>query len=189
MTEVWRCFVAVPVGEDLRAKLASAVAEWRGRPDLVGVRWTDPESWHLTLAFLGAVAAADVPRVTAALDAAGRGHEGSELRTGDLGGFPSTARARVAWYGVVDPSGRLRRLASDVRGALALPDAEPFRGHVTIARARSAPVDLSQWVASARPPEAGLVVDRVDLMRSHLGRGPARYEVLASIPLGVAARV
>jgi 2'-5' RNA ligase len=188
VTDPWRCFVAVPIGDDLGARLASAVAEWRGRPDLAGMRWTEPESWHLTLAFLGPVAATDVPGVTAALDAIVPGHEGSELRTGDLGGFPSTARARVAWYGVADPSGRLYRLAAEVRRALALPDAEPFRGHVTLARARSAPVDLREWVAAARPPEGGIVVDRVELMRSHLG-GPARYEVLASIPLGVAAGV
>lgn len=189
MTESWRCFVAVPVGEELRATLASAVAAWRERPDLAGLRWSDAESWHVTLAFLGAVPAADVARLTHALEAAGREQEAPELRTGDVGGFPSTSRARVAWYGVSDPAGRLRSLAKAVRRSLTLPETAPFRGHVTLGRARSAPVDLRRWVASARPPEGTLVVDRVELMRSHLGRGPARYEVLASMPLGVAASV
>jgi RNA 2',3'-cyclic 3'-phosphodiesterase len=189
VTESWRCFVAVPVGEDLRTKLASAVAEWRRRPDVAGLRWSDPESWHLTIAFLGEVPAADVPRLAEGLDVATDGHEATELRMGGVGGFPSASRARVAWYGVADPSERLRALAADVRRALALPDAGPFRGHVTLARARSAPVDLHHWVASARPPDASLPLARVELMRSHLGRGPARYEVLASLPLGVAAGV
>jgi len=189
VTESWRCFVAVPVGQELRATLASAVGAWRERPDLAGLRWSEPESWHLTLAFLGAVPAADVGRLAEALEAVDRGQEASVLRTGDVGGFPSTSRARVAWYGVSDPAGRLHSLADSVRRALALPEAAPVRGHVTLGRARSAPLDLRPWVASARPPEGNLVVERVDLMRSHLGRGPARYEVLATIPLGVGARV
>lgn len=189
MIESWRCFVAVPIGEELRATLASAVATWRERPDLAGLRWSDPASWHVTLAFLGAVAAADVARLEESLEAVGREHEASEHRTGDVGGFPSTSRARVAWYGVSDPAGRLRSLAGSVRRAMALPEEAPFRGHVTLGRARSAPIDLRPWVASARPPEGNLVVERVELMRSHLGRGPARYEVVATVPLGVGARV
>jgi 2'-5' RNA ligase len=189
VTESWRCFVAVPIGQELRATLGPAIDAWRERPDLAGLRWSEPESWHVTLAFLGAVAARDVARVAGAIESAGPGQEASVLRTGGVGGFPSASRARVAWYGVSDPAGRLRTLAEAVRRALALPETAPFRGHVTLARARSAPVDLRPWVASARPPEGSLLVDRIELMRSHLGRGPARYEVLATTPLGVAAHV
>lgn len=189
MTESWRCFVAVPIGRELRATLAPAVAAWSERPDLAGLRWSEPESWHVTLAFLGAVPATDVPRVAGALETAGLGAEASELPTGGVGGFPSVSRARVAWYGVSDPAERLRSLAEAVRHALALPGSAPFHGHVTLARARSTPVELRPWVESAAPPEGSLVVDRIELMRSHLGRGPARYEVLATTPLGVAAHV
>ena len=189
MTESWRCFVAVPIGEELRATLGQAVDAWRERPDLAGLRWSQPESWHLTLAFLGAVAAEDVARSAEAIESAGREYDAFELRTGGVGGFPSASRARVAWYGVSDPAGGLRSLAAAVRLSLALPVTTPFRGHITLARARSAPVDLRSWLKSARPPEGRLLVDRIELMRSHLGSGPARYEVLATIPLVVAARV
>ena len=189
MTESWRCFVAVPIGQELRATLGPAIDAWRERPDLVGLGWSEPESWHVTLAFLGAVASDDVDRVAAAMESAGTGQEAFELRTGGVGAFPSTSRARVAWYGLADPEGRLGSLAGAVRAVLALPDAGPFHGHVTLARARSAPVDLRGWVESATPPEGSLRVDRIELLRSHLGRGPARYEVLATTPLGTAARV
>ncbi|MEP7083082.1 MAG: RNA 2',3'-cyclic phosphodiesterase [Chloroflexota bacterium] len=181
--------MAVPIGHELQAELATSMGDWRRRPDLAGLRWSEPESWHLTLAFLGDVPAADLPRLTSALEAAGRGHEVGELRTSGLGGFPSTARARVAWCGVADPAGRLGALGDAVRDALALPRTEPFNAHVTLARARSAPVDLRPWLASARVLEVRVPVDRVELMRSHLGRGPARYEVLASVSLGVPAGV
>lgn len=184
MTDSWRCFVAVPMGQELTAALAPLLDEWRGRPDLVGLRWSEPDAWHLTLAFLGDTAAADVPRLAAALEAA-RGHEVGVLRTSGLGGFPSMSRARVAWCGVTDPAGRLGTLAEAVCHALALPVGDPFRPHVTLARARSAPVDLRPWASSASALDSRVHVDRVELMRSHLGQGPARYEVLTSVPLGV----
>jgi 2'-5' RNA ligase len=95
----------------------------------------------------------------------------------------------VAWYGVADPERRLAMLARDVAIAVGLEAAGRFRAHITLARARAEPVDLRAWLAGAEPPSGGLDVDRVDLMRSHLGRGPARYEVLESLPLGVAAHV
>jgi 2'-5' RNA ligase len=50
-------------------------------------------------------------------------------------------------------------------------------------------VDLRSWLASASAPEGELVADRIQLMRSHLGRGPARYETLAAMKLGVPAGV
>lgn len=189
MSDTWRCFVAVPIGDELRAALSSAVARWREQPGLAGLRWSDPAGWHLTLAFLGAVDPADLPRVTAELEAAVTGREASEHSTGGLGAFPSASRARIAWYGVADPAGRLRAVADAVRRALVLPDAEPFRGHMTLGRARSAPLDLRDWVAWGRAPAGSLIVDRLELMRSHLGGGPARYEVLATMPLGLGAHV
>lgn len=184
MTESWRCFVAVPVGDEFRAAFASSVGEWGRRPDLEGLRWSEPDAWHLTLAFLGDIPAADVPRLTGALEACCRSHDVGELHPSGLGGFRSASRARVAWCGVADPFGRLRALAHAVREALGL-EVEPFRAHVTLARARSAPVDLRHWVASTHAPQLRIPLDRVELMRSQLGRGPARYEVLGSISLGV----
>ena len=63
--ERWRCFVAVPIGEALRRDLAAAVEGWRIRPDLAGLRWTEPQSWHVTLAFLGPIEASSVTGLTA----------------------------------------------------------------------------------------------------------------------------
>ena len=189
MTDRWRCFVAVPIGDDLRAELTAAVGSWRDLSDLAGLRWSDPGGWHITLAFLGWVDGADVPATARRLEDALQAHEPSEHVAGGLGGFPSAARARVAWYGVEDPAGRLRSLADAVRGALSTGEAAPFRAHLTLARARSTPVDLRGWIATADPPRGRLEVGAVHLMRSHLGAGPARYEALASVPLRVAARV
>ena len=187
-TERWRCFVAVPLGEELRRELALAADGWRLRPELVGLRWTDPASWHVTLAFLGPIdppAAADLgPR----LDVVAAGQAPILLPSAGVGAFPTAARARVAWYGVADPDGALAALAGHVRQATRL-DGGVFRAHVTLARARHESVDLRPWVRDAGAPSGELTVDRIELMRSHLRRGPARYEVLHSSAVGVASHV
>jgi 2'-5' RNA ligase len=180
----WRLFVAVPLGEELRAALAASLEAWSARPDLDGLRWTDPSAWHVTLHFLGATDPSEAERIGADLARVAAAHEPMRLATGGLGGFPSAGRARVAWYGVADAERRLRRLMADVRLALAPDEAGRFRAHVTLARARSEPVDLRGWIASADPPEGRLEVGEMLLVRSHVGRRPARYETLASLPLG-----
>lgn len=180
----WRLFVAVPIGDGLRETLAGAVDGWRDRHDLVGLRWSAPETWHLTILFLGATDHEAVPRLVRELEGVAARHAPIAVSTGGLGGFPSAARARVAWYGVEDPDRRLRRLADDVRGAFAPGEPARFRAHITLGRAKDEPIDLRPWIAAARPPAGTLSVAEVALMRSHLGRGPARYETVATLALG-----
>lgn len=190
MADRWRLFVAVPIGEDLRAALASSVASWQSRPDLDGLRWTDPDAWHVTLHFQGATDVGQVPRIVAAMARVAARHEPMHLATDGIGGFPSTGRARVAWYGVADPERRLRDLAEDVRSEMGAEGPNRFRAHVTLARARSEPVDLRPWIAEASAPAGRIEVADIELMRSHLGGGgPARYESVASARLGAPARV
>jgi 2'-5' RNA ligase len=189
MSERWRCFVALPVGDELRAVVAAGVAAWRERSDLAGLRWTEPESWHLTLAFLGAVDADAVPEIAEAVSDVAARSEPMTLAGGGLGAFPSSGRATVAWYGIVDRDGILDRLAHDLRAALGLDDAETFRPHVTIARATGRPVDLRAFLVGDAGPSMAFRATRLELMRSHLGRSPARYEVLESAILGEPAHV
>jgi 2'-5' RNA ligase len=185
----WRLFVAVPFGDELRAQLAQAVEGWRRDPRAERMSWTDPAGWHVTLAFLGATEPARVPQIAPALARATDGLPPFTLATGGIGGFPSARRARVAWYGVADPQGRLRSLAAAVHRELRLDAGARFRGHLTLARARGgrfAEVDLGGWLRPEDAPTGDLAVERIILYRSHMGRGPARYEALAEVPLGVA---
>lgn len=185
MSERWRCFVAAPLDISVRTALEQARRPWLARPDLEGLRWTEPASWHLTLAFLGDVEASAVPAIAAAVgEVAGR-HGPLRLQAGGVSGFPVPARARVAWYGIDDPESRLGNLARDLGAALQVEVGDPFRPHVTLARARRIPVDLRPWIsdASASVPPMTVSVDGIELLRSRLGSGPAAYETLASMPL------
>ncbi len=184
----WRCFVAVPLGDVLRRSLAAAADRWRSDPGASALRWTDPDGWHLTLAFLGATDPARVPGMVDALSRAAVACDAGAFATGGLGAFPSPGRARVLWYGIQDRSHALRQLATAVRDRLGMPPDDRFRAHVTLARARRDPVDLRPFLESAVAPEGVLDVTAIHLMHSHLGRGPARYESLASVPLGGTSR-
>ncbi len=179
----WRCFVAVPLDAALRDVIATVVRDLRGRTEAEAWRWTDAERWHVTLGFMGATDAAEVPALVSAVQSVARQHDAFALDTGGVGGFPSRGRARVLWYGVSDLDGRLRRLAHAVRAALGLPDDERFRGHLTLARARERFGADASGLVAIPVPSARLEVDRLVLYRSHPGRGPARYEALATAAL------
>ncbi len=183
MERPWRLFVAVPIGADVRAAVEGCVHDLRAMPGADGWRWTDAEAWHVTLAFLGATDAAYVSRVAAALERVASQHEAFERQAGGLGAFPSRGRARVLWYGIADPDGRLRRLARVVRSAVGLPEDDRFRGHLTLARARDRLGTDATALVGVVAPAVGLAVDRLVLYRSHLGRGPARYEALVTAEL------
>ncbi len=185
--ESWRCFVAVPITEYLRAALTDAVDGWRDDPEVADLRWTDPGGWHITLAFLGSMPAAQVGPMEATLAPAVTRLPRFELAGGGLGAFPSANRARVLWYGLTDPGRRLAELARLVRRGLALEeDRTQFRPHLTLARSRDrfGGPPLTEWLERQAAPSAQVPVEQVIMFRSRLGRGPARYEPLFSLPLG-----
>lgn len=185
MTERWRSFVAAPIDAALRDALADARTAWVARTDLDGLRWSDPARWHVTLAFPGEVEPSAVPALEAAIREVGARHRPMTVPTGGLGAFPTAGRARVAWYGIDDTDGHLADLAVDLGRTLGLDVSAPFRPHLTLARARRRPVDLRPWLtdATGSEPQGTLAVERVELLRSHLGTAAPRYETLASVPL------
>ena len=181
--ERWRCFVALPISDDLRHELGVAVDRWRPRHDLAGLRWMPSSGWHVTLAFLGDLPPSRVPEIERTLVGVAARHEPMSLTTGGLGGFPRPQAAKVAWYGVDGAARRVSALAGDVAAALGMGETRPFHPHLTLARAVGAPADLRAWISDGGAPDGTLAVDRMLLMRSHLGRQGATYETLASITL------
>lgn len=198
----WRLFLAVPLSDEAKARVAAQIAALRGEG--WPVRWVQPESAHLTLAFLGATAAERAELLRLALPAVVARHAKFELRTAALGVFPSFRRPRVLWLGLHGPVHRLTALQGDVANALRdldFPSAEePYHPHITLGRVRNGDgervrlrdlpgavkarfVDAASGAAIA-PPVEPIPVREVHLMRSHLGKGLPRYEAIAAFPLG-----
>lgn len=161
-------------------------------PDL---RWTAPEQWHVTLAFMAEVAEAHLDDLQERLERAARRRTPFLLALAGGGAFPNPGRAKVLYAGVDagEHAEELRRLATGARAAAtkAGADAEGgrFHAHVTLARSRR-PVEATRWlrVLDAYRGPAWEAAE-IALVASHLGEGPRkrpRYETVATFPLGAA---
>jgi len=158
------------------------------------LRWTPPEQWHLTLAFLGDVDERRSAEVTPRLArAAARAFELSVSLTG-VGTFPRRAdRARVLWAGVAGDRTGLGSLATTARAAArrsGIPvEDRRFNPHLTLARARAAGADVTSLV-TALSAYAGPVwrATELELVRSLLGP-VVRHETVDRWALGGAGRL
>lgn len=176
-----RAFVAIPVPEDIRDRLEALQA------DLAAGRLADPETFHVTLAFLGE---APVERVEAAHEALeGLRAAPFDIRLDGLGSFGGReARALFAAVAPSEPLSTLhRKVRSLLHGAGLMPDRERFRPHVTLARFRPGEAEcpavarfLTRHAAFGSAP---FPVREVVLYRSRLTRGGAIHDALAEYPL------
>jgi RNA 2',3'-cyclic 3'-phosphodiesterase len=176
-----RVFVAVwPPAEAVRAVAAL------DRPSVPGLRWVPAERWHVTLRFCGQVADGDVADLVAAL---GDGLAGEGPVTARLG--PATDRfgdrvLHAPVSGLQDLAARVRHVTAPF-GDAPVDAAEPFHGHLTLARARrGVPAGLVGVPVAPVPwpvPEIAVVASAPTA-----DRGP-RYETVASVPLGAGLTV
>jgi len=170
---VRRLFVAVWPPPTLVTRLRGIA-----RPSRPGLRWTTEDQWHVTLRFFGDIddpAEADLQGHLAEVAAA------SGPVTASAGPRP-VALGREVWVlpveGLADLAGVVGRATSDIGRPL---PSRPFRGHLTLARARrpeglvGLPVDdvAERWA-----------VDEVTLVSSVLRPDGARYDVVGRWPLG-----
>jgi 2'-5' RNA ligase len=186
-----RLFVALVPPEDALEDLAEFL---RPRQEAEpAFRWTAPEQWHVTLAFMAEVAERHVDDLSERLARAARRRTPFQLGLRGGGAFPGVARAKVLYAGVdAGTAGEeLRRLSVGARAAAAKagapPDGGRFHAHVTLARLR-APADVSRWVRVLDSYRGAVwVADEISLIRSYLGEGPRRrprYDVVETFPVG-----
>ncbi|MFN8020763.1 MAG: RNA 2',3'-cyclic phosphodiesterase [Acidimicrobiales bacterium] len=162
-----RLFVAVWPPDDVVAELTALP-----RKDRRGVRFVDPDRWHITLRFLGE---ADPEAVLDALD----------------GLVPAPATVHLgpgvdvlAERALVVPVTGLDEAARDVTDRtkhLGEPPRKRFVGHLTLARIKPY-ADLPSAIG-ARVDER-FELDEVALVQSRLRPEGARYETLATWPVG-----
>lgn len=171
-----RLFAALDIPDDVRAELA----RWSRAEvsNVEGLRLLEPESFHVTLCFLGWREAAAAQRIAAVVARCAGPARGLAL---DGAEWFAPRRPRVLSAAVADSRGELHALHERLCGALAAEvgyerEYRSYNPHVTVARVRG---DLRR--PPAVDPPAPLKFDgaAVTLYRSHLGRGGARYEAVA----------
>ncbi|MEL6978631.1 MAG: RNA 2',3'-cyclic phosphodiesterase [Pseudomonadota bacterium] len=177
-----RSFIAIPLPEDI-ADAAEDLQE-----GLRGANWTDAETMHLTLAFLGEQdrrSLEDLDSHLLGLDA-----PSFSLALEGVGIFGDPREARLVYAGVADAP-LLRRLQSKVMGAareagLSL-ETRRFTPHVTLARWSRGAVPAEPLLAylSAHNLFRSAVFDVTSftLYRSDLGRSGAAHTPLAEYAL------
>jgi RNA 2',3'-cyclic 3'-phosphodiesterase len=186
--EVLRLFVAIAPPPGVLDELDALAAPLRtARGDL---RWTSRDAWHVTLAFLGEVDETALAGLLPRLEGAVRRHPEIRLAFAGAGAFPAQERANVLWSGLSGDERALANLAASVAAGASGAGATPpdkgrrFQPHLTLARCRL-PADVSGIVATlAGYRGQAWSVDRIHLVRSHLGApGQPRYSTVAWWPL------
>ncbi len=153
---------------------------------LPGARWLQPETYHLTLRFMGDIPghrAEDLDEALAAL----RGRPFS-LQLGGVGLHEKAGRPQTLWAGV-ERSQQLDHLQAKIETAVQRVGFEPerrrFNPHVTLARLdNAAPDTLVRWVQAHNLLRAGPVaVEHFTLFSSQLGKDGAAYTPEVDYPL------
>ncbi len=178
-----RLFVGISLADAVHGELAAVVA--RLRPRAGNLRWTAPESWHITLQFLGEVRPDKYECVAARLGEV-RGAP-VPVRLEALGTFD---RAGIVHAGV-EVTEELALLQQRVMASTAqcgfAPDTRPFHPHITLARSkgrqRGFRVDTFGSLLEGAPAFTPFVALEFLLYESFLGASGSRYEVRARFKL------
>jgi len=184
-----RAFVAANLDPGLKAALAQV--QDRLKATRADVGWVRPENLHLTLKFLGQVEESRISAIGEAVADAATGCGPVHLVFQGLGAFPSPRAARVVWIGVSHGAEALAELQARIEAGLEklgfAREARPFSAHLTLGRVRG-PAHREQLAraltGATAEPLGEMVLDRIELMRSNLNAGGARYTILHSFPLG-----
>lgn len=181
-----RLFVALDLPSDVRATLSELCA--RLQKTCPAANWARLDGVHITLKFIGYVAAEQSERIRQAL-ASLPAFLPIELRFAGLGFFPNSRRPRVFWAGV-QASPDLAALAAAIEAKLeplGIPaEKREFRPHITLARFESpkGAHALSAAVEALGTPEFGAAtLQEFHLYQSVLKRSGAEYTRLVTYPL------
>lgn len=175
-----RLFLAIALPEIVTVELRSFVSKLQGLH--ADVRWSAPESWHVTLQFLGNTSAVQYECLLRSL-AKVRG-AAAPVRLSDLGFFDRVGVFHIA----VEPAPELVQLQKSVLEATTecgfTPEAKPWIPHITLARTRGRGHGIRDLKArtSAAPRISAFTTREFLLYESTLHPSGSRYEVRARFP-------
>jgi 2'-5' RNA ligase len=188
--DMLRAFFAIDLDGAVRRRAERELSRLSALPGADAVRWVRPEALHVTLRFLGEIAAASVPELLARVASRTREVPAFELVLGGVGALPSARRARVVTL-EAGPEEPLQRLASAVEQGVVeagfAPERRRFRPHVTLGRVRRdrrLGGDIQRaMTASDTPGSEAFAVTRVLLYRSEPTPGGSTYTSIGHVQL------
>jgi 2'-5' RNA ligase len=176
-----RLFVGIPLAEAVRGELTALMARLKSRND--GLRWTAPESWHITLEFLGNSSPEQYVCLTQRLGELHLPLVPIALEKVDL-----FARSGVlAVTAKILP--QLLRLQQQVSAAAGLcgfaPETRPYQPHITLVRSKGRGRELAELKAKIhrQPAFTSFAAGEFFLYESFLESSGSRYEIRRRFPL------
>jgi 2'-5' RNA ligase len=188
LSDTVRTFVAIDIGEAVRASLTAEMSDLRRRwPD---IKWVEPENLHLTLSFLGYLYPEHVAAAGEVLAGVAAEAHPFELTVAGLGCYGPQRSPRVIWVGATAGADLLKaiqaRQADGLRQIGLTPETRPFSPHLTLGRVKAAAdaAGLGEWLRAHADRSYGIVpVGAIRLMRSELRPEGALYSTLKTAVL------
>ena len=179
-----RLFLAIGFDEELCRQLEKDVKKVKINLDKaeLGYKWVSPQSYHVTLVFLGPTPASRKEEIVQKLQALKGQLQGFELDISGVSAFSSERHARLIYCGVQNKRS-LRELVSRIRVELGLEPSDSYSPHLSIARLRN-PANVKDMISPVcRKNFFKVSVTEIRLYRSHLGGPYPHYEILERFPL------
>ena len=178
-----RIFIAINLPENIKKKLVEYQNKWSELP----VRWTKPESLHITLVFLGYLKDEELVEICKITKETIVNHTSFEIRLNKISYGPTSKYPPRMIWAIGEKSEEFTALKNDLDKSLAGSENREFAPHITLGRIR-------QWEwRQIEPEDRPEVEEEIDLlfpvnsieaMESVLKRGRSEYTVLESVPLG-----
>ncbi len=172
-----RLFAAAELPNSIIDALAETSARLR---DTLRGRYVAPDSFHVTLAFLGEVPVGRIDAVAEAFETGCQPYGAFDVSLGELGSFGKRTAATL-WQGF-DEQGDLPKMAEAIREELRVRgfsfDEKAFKAHVTLMRKADLAAGTLPTPATARG-----TIERVSLFCSDLSGSRPVYETLHTVCL------
>ena len=187
-----RAFIAIELPNQLQDALEKQTIRLRQSLGDDLIRWIPAQTMHLTLKFLGNIAASHVEFINQLITQTADSHPQFDLQISGLGSFPNSKRARVLWAGIHAPTGVSALQKSIEAGTTRLgyeKEEKPFSPHLTLGRVRQNidPTGLQKIRTILDTIQLGNIgsarVDSIHLFKSELQTSGSVYTKLFSAPL------
>lgn len=187
-----RAFIAIELPQQLQDTLEKQTTRLRQSLGDDLVRWIPVQNMHLTLKFLGNIAASHVEFLKQLITQTADSHSAFDLQISGIGSFPNSKRARILWAGIHAPAGLASLQKSIETGTIRLGyerEERPFSPHLTLGRVRQNidPAGLQKIRTILDTIQLGNIgsarVDSIYLYKSEPQTSGSVYTKLFSAPL------
>lgn len=176
-----RAFLALDIPKEVKNNLGTFLEPiFKQSP---GVKWVDPENYHVTLKFFGDIDEEKmVPAISKIMAENVSATKAVSLVCEEIGCFPSWQRPRIIWAGLKGETQTLIDLQKNLGVAFETlgfsKEDREFKLHLTLARIKSLPKErgwLENLEAATAQTFGKIVVDHVTLYKSQLTKGGPVY--------------